>query len=48
MLPSEIAWISGWISIDACGPMMCAARSSRVSGSAISFAKLVVSSIAQP
>ena len=43
-----MAWMSGWIRVGACGPMMCAPSSCPVAGSAMSLAKPVVSSIAQP
>jgi hypothetical protein len=43
-----MAWISGWMMAEACGPMMCAPSRSRVAGSARTFTKLVVSSSAQP
>jgi len=42
------AWISGWMSVDACGPTMCAPSSSPVAGDTSTLAKLVVSSMAQP
>src|SRR6516225_10967706 len=48
VLPRHMAWISGWIRAEACGPMMWAPSSSRVSGSARTFTKLLVSSSAQP
>ena len=40
--------MSGWMIDDAWCPMMCAPSSSPVSSSTMSFAKPVVSSIAQP
>ena len=49
VLPRYIAWTSGWISIDAWGPMKCGPiRQGRVSGSPSTFRKLLVSSSAQP
>ena len=46
--PNDIAPISGWIRLTPRGPMRCAPRSRPVSGSASTFAKPVVSSMAQP
>ena len=43
-----MAWISGWIRVEACSPIRCAPISLPVAGSASSLQKLVVSSIAQP
>ena len=46
--PKLMAWIRGWISVEACSPMRCAPINRPVAGSAISLQRLVVSSIAQP
>ena len=42
------AWMTGWITADACGPMMWQPMICAVFGSARILAKPVVSSIAQP
>ena len=46
--PNDIAWINGWITVAAYGPMMCAPRSRPDPRSASTLQKPVVSSIAQP
>ena len=46
--PSDIAWMSGWITVAASGPMMWAPSSRPLSGSARTLAKPVVSSRAHP
>ena len=46
--PNDMAWISGWITIDASGPMMCAPSSRPVPRSASTLQKPVSSSIAHP
>jgi hypothetical protein len=48
VLPRHMAWISGWIRVEAWGPTMWAPSSSLLSGSARTLTKLVVSSSAQP
>ena len=46
--PNAIAEMRGWIRLDAWSPMTCAPSSRPVERSATTFAKLVVSSSAQP
>jgi len=48
VVPRHMAWVSGCMRVDACGPMRWAPSSSRVAGSASTFTKLVTSSSAQP
>jgi hypothetical protein len=47
VLPRHIAWTSGWIRVEACGPRMWTPSNRRVAGSAKTLTKLAVSSSAQ-